>query len=92
MVLQAAAPLDPGLHALWHEISERRATNMRLLARELAATGRLRAGLSEPVAADILWSMNSPELYLLLVGKRGWSPGDFEAWLADSWGRLLLGN
>src|SRR5262249_54509100 len=32
-VLQTAAPLDPGLHALWEEISSRRAANMRLLAK-----------------------------------------------------------
>ena len=51
-VLQAAAPLDPDLKALWQEISQRRAANMRLLAKELAATGRLRAGLSVPKVAE----------------------------------------
>lgn len=33
-VLQAAAPLDPDLKALWQEISRRRAANMRLLAQD----------------------------------------------------------
>lgn len=89
-VLQAAAPLDPDLRALWQEISQRRAANMRLLAKELAATGRLRAGLSDSMVADIIWSMNSPEFYLLLVEQRGWSPGEFECWLAEAWVRLLL--
>jgi AcrR family transcriptional regulator len=89
-VLQAAAPLDPDLRALWQEISQRRAANMRLLAKELAATGRLRAGLSDSMVADIIWSMNSPEFYLLLVEQRGWSPEEFECWLAEAWVRLLL--
>jgi AcrR family transcriptional regulator len=89
-VLQGAAPLDPELDALWHGISQRRARNMRLLARNLAATGRLRPDLSVGKAADIIWSMNSPEFYLLLVEERGWSPGAFERWLADAWIRLLL--
>ncbi len=89
-VLQAAAPLDPDLKALWQEIGQRRAANMRLLAADLAATGRLRPGLSPATAADIIWSMNSPEFYLLLVEQRGWSPATFETWLADSWSRLLL--
>ena len=89
-VLQAAAPLDPDLKALWQEISQRRAANMRLLARELAATGRLRAGLSVPKVADIIWSMNSPEFYVLLVEQRGWSSEEFERWLAEAWIRLLL--
>ena len=63
---------------------------MRLLAKELAATGRLRTGISVSEVADIIWSMNSPEFYLLLVGQRGWSPEEFEFWLATAWGKLLL--
>lgn len=89
-VLQGAAPLDSELAALWRSISERRAKNMRLFAADLAATGRLRTCLSAAKAADIIWSMNSPEFYLLLVEQRGWTPQEFERWLADAWIRLLL--
>jgi AcrR family transcriptional regulator len=89
-VLQGAAPLDPELAALWQSISERRAKNMRLFAADLAATGRLRPHLSVAKAADIIWSMNSPEFYLLLVEQRGWSSKEVEDWLADAWIRLLL--
>jgi AcrR family transcriptional regulator len=89
-VLQAAAPSERELEALWREISQRRAANMRLLAENLVATGRLRTGLSVDAAADILWSMNSPEFYLLFVDQRGWSPGAFESWLAEAWCLLLL--
>jgi AcrR family transcriptional regulator len=89
-VLQGAAPLDPELDALWQSISQRRAENMRLLAKDLAATGGLRPGLSIAKAADIIWSMNSPEFYLLLVEQRGWSAKDFEEWLGQAWIRLLL--
>lgn len=89
-VLQGAAPLDPELASLWQSISERRARNMRLFAADLAATGRLRPNLPVDKAADIIWSMNSPEFYLLLVEQRGWSPQEFEEWLADAWIRLLL--
>jgi AcrR family transcriptional regulator len=89
-VLQGAAPLDPELAALWKSMSQRRAKNMRLLAGDLAATGRLRPHLSVFKAADIIWSMNSSEFYLLLVEQCGWSPEEFENWLADAWIRLLL--
>jgi AcrR family transcriptional regulator len=89
-VLQSAGPLDPELAALWQSISERRAKNMRLFAAVLAATGRLRPHLSVAKAADIIWGMNSPEFYLLLVEERGWSPQEFEEWLVDAWIRLLL--
>jgi AcrR family transcriptional regulator len=89
-VLQGAAPLDPELGALWQSISERRAANMRVFAADIAATGRLRPTLSVEKTADIIWSLNSPELYLLLVEDRGWSPEEFENWQADAWVRLLL--
>ena len=89
-VLQAAAPLDADLNEMWQEITRRRAANMRLLANELAATGQLLDGLTVIKAADIIWSMNSPEFYLLLVEQRGWSAMDFERWLGDAWIRLLL--
>lgn len=89
-VLQGAASLDPELAELWRNISQRRAKNMRLLAEDLAATGRLRRQLSVDKAADIIWSMNSPEFYLLLVEQRGWSSKEFEEWLGDAWIRLLL--
>lgn len=89
-VLQGAARVDRELGELWEEISERRARNMRLFAAELAKTGRLRGELSVAKAGDILWSMNSPEFFLLLVEGRGWSPEEFEEWLAEAWIRLLL--
>ncbi len=89
-VLETAAPLDSDLKNFWREISKRRAANMRVLAEELAATGRLRAGLTVPVVADIIWSMNAPEFFLLLVEQRGWSRAQFAEWLGEAWVRLLL--
>ena len=89
-VLQGAASLDLELEALWQTISQRRADNMRLLAKDLAATGRLRSDLSESKAADIIWTMNSPEFYQLLVEQRSWSLEEYERWLGDAWIQLLL--
>lgn len=45
-VLQAAAPADPELTAVWSEIAERRARNMRLFVSDVAQTGALRADIS----------------------------------------------
>jgi AcrR family transcriptional regulator len=89
-VLQEAAALDAGLGELWNDIAERRARNMRLFAKDLAHTGKLRRDLSIDSVADVLWTMNSPEYYLLLVQQRGWEPTRFEEWLKDAWIRLLL--
>jgi AcrR family transcriptional regulator len=89
-VLQQAALADPDLDRLWDEIAKRRAANMELLAKDLMASGGLRRDLSLRKIADILWSMNAPEFYLLLVEGRGWTPAEYEIWLADAWIRLLF--
>jgi AcrR family transcriptional regulator len=88
--LVEAAPAHPDLAALWQEIASRRAANMRLFAKDLAATGALRKDLTVEEIADILWSTNAPEIYGLLVLDRGWSPARFEEFLADAWQRILL--
>lgn len=40
--------------------------------------------------ADGVWAVVSPEVYDLLVERAGWSPADYEDWLADTLGRLLF--
>lgn len=89
-VLHDAAATDPGLAALWEQIAERRAANMRLFAADLIATNQLRSGLTTDEIADTIWAMNGPEFYHLLVEQRGWSLDRFEAWLGEAWTRLLV--
>ena len=90
MALRDASSTEPEAREVWQQISERRATNMRKLVAELAATGGLREGLSVAEGADIMWATNSPELYVLFTAERRWSAEQYEAWLADAWCRLLL--
>jgi len=52
--------------------------------------GELRTDLSDDDIADIIWSMNGPEYWTLLVSDRGWSPGQFGNYLTDAWQRLFL--
>lgn len=90
LALRDAATTDHDCAALWVEISERRARNMRDLAADLRTTGQLRADLSDDEVADIIWSMNAAEYYVLLVHQRGWEPTRFTQWLTDAWSRTLL--
>lgn len=88
--LRDAAITDPECAHLWAEMSQRRAANMRLFAAELHGTGELRDDLPDEEVADIIWSMNAVEYWVLLVHERGWSPERFASWLADAWTRLLV--
>src|SRR5260370_15064469 len=45
-IIQQAAPAEPELAALWREIAERRAANMRLFVADLAAVAPLRLDLT----------------------------------------------
>ena len=87
-IIQQAVPDEPELAALWQQIAERRAANMRLFVADLATVAPLRLDPGE--AADIIWATNAAELYQLLVGQRGWTPERYERFLADTWQRLLL--
>jgi AcrR family transcriptional regulator len=90
LALRDAALHDPTSAELWAEIAHRRARNMRGFAADLRATGELRADLTHDEVADIVWSMNAVEYWVLLVHERGWTADRFRAWLADAWVRLLL--
>lgn len=90
VALRDAAATDPECAALWTEISQRRATNMRLLAADLRRGGGVRDDLTDGQIADVIWSMNSAEYWLLLVRERSWTARQFADWLTDAWTRLLL--
>jgi AcrR family transcriptional regulator len=52
--------------------------------------GALRDGLSRREAADVLWALTSPDLYLLHVRGSGWSPSRYATWLTRTLEDLLL--
>jgi AcrR family transcriptional regulator len=70
--------------ALRAELESSRLARMSLVASRLAAHGHLRPGLSPDVAADILWTYSSPELFGLLVLGRGWPPDRFGRFVGDA--------
>jgi AcrR family transcriptional regulator len=90
LALRDAAATDPDCAALWTEIARRRATNMRTFAADLRSTGQMRDDLTDDQIADIIWSMNAAEYWVLLVRERAWTPDQFTEWLIDAWTRLLL--
>ena len=59
-------------------------------ARTLADRDHLRDGVTLAKATDIMWICTSPELYELLVRRRGWSPRQFGQFIADVMAATLL--
>lgn len=92
VVLRDASEQSNELAELASTLRTRRAANMRRFAHDVASTGELRPGLSVDEMADVVWATNSAEFYILLIGERGWTPEQYEAWLSDSWARLFLSS
>ncbi len=73
LLIRDAAVADPEVRDLLDEMDSDRLRRMIDNARRLRDGGHLRAGLTVPMAADVLWTYSAPELYELLVLRRRWS-------------------
>ena len=87
--LRKAGDTDAVCAATWLRLVTRRAANMLLFAADLRSTGDLRADLTDQEVADIVWSTNAAE-YWLLLAQRGWTPARYQGLLVDVWSRTLL--
>jgi len=80
-VLDGAIASDPEVAALWpHDVDPRHVVQRRA-AEALVGKPGARAGMSAEEAADVLYGLLSPELYLLFVRERGWSCERWERWV-----------
>lgn len=89
-VMREAAPADPEIAALLAQLKANRLDGMTEFAGLLAVRGALRPGVSTQQAIDVLWTLNSPELYELLVLDRGWSARHYGEWIAQQLTAALL--
>jgi AcrR family transcriptional regulator len=83
-VIRSAASADPEIASLWSRIKTEYRQNQRAVAASVADKRALRRGLGVERAADILWTLNNPDVWQLLVVERGWSPDEYERWSADT--------
>jgi AcrR family transcriptional regulator len=90
LLLRDAARTDPDLHVLLEEMDSDRLRRMTDNARRLHAAGHLRSGITVAVAADVMWTYSSPELYELLVLRRGMPLKRYEQFVADAMITALL--
>jgi AcrR family transcriptional regulator len=90
LLIRSAAAMDPELVALLDDIDASRMRRMTANARRLHRAGHLRPGLTVAEAADVLWTYSSPELYDLLVLRRGMSLPRYGRFVADAMAAALL--
>ena len=70
-VIRHAAELDAESAGLWARIQSDFHDNQAAIVQSIAAKGALRPGLGVAQASDILWTLNHPDVWHLLVGRPG---------------------
>lgn len=88
-VAREAAPADPDVMAALEEGKHRSRSGAGRVAKRLADGSSLRADVTEEMAADVLVAI-ADDVYVRLVDDLGWSPDEYERWLASALERLLL--
>ena len=84
-ILRSAAAVDREAAALREDTQVRqRRTAMRTIVGWIAAHGPLRDDLSVNRAAQVVWTLTSPEVHLLMRDTGGWSEPSYRAWLEQA--------
>jgi AcrR family transcriptional regulator len=87
-VLRSAAEADPEAAELYAEAQRQRYAGQANLAQVLAERGQLAVTAVE--AADIMYTLRSPEVFRTLTQERGWSAQQYERWLTTALQATLL--
>ena len=82
-VIRSAAPLDPDIDELWNRINSEYHANQRAIVESLKEKAALNPDLDVKQAADILWTINHPNTWQLLVTRCAWTPEQYERWAGD---------
>ena len=89
-ILRTASAVEPEMATVFAEMDRYRLKNMQVYARWFAARGPLR--VSTKRAAEIIWTLSSPDVARMLCDDLGWSEAEHARWLADTLTRSLLAD
>ena len=90
-VLVAGRTGEPELREIAEQAGQQRLADITRVVQAIAAADDLRPDLDVAHAADIIWSVGSPEVYLQLTLDRGWSVDEYRTWLTRTLQVTLLG-
>ena len=82
---------DADVGALWTEITDERRRGAATIVADVRTRAPLRRGLVAERAADVVWVLNDPGVFHVLVHTRGWTTEQYAAWLSRALKVELLG-
>ncbi len=89
-IMTDAARIEPDLDRILQKLNKQRLEHMTFAVQQIAANGPFRENADGDYARDTIWTLTSPEVFLLLTRDRGWSKERYAQWLADVLIRGLL--
>jgi hypothetical protein len=89
-IVRHAAITEPAITDLWHRIETEFRTVLHGVAGRLDTLRVLADRVDTATATDILWTLNHPDTWYLLVHRCGWTTDQYEQWVADTLCAQLL--
>ena len=89
-IMQVAAKTEADVDKMVQNLNKQRWQHMAVAVQQIVTNGPLQEKMDEAHATDIVWTLTSPEVFLLLTRDRGWSKEKYAEWLADTLTRALL--
>jgi AcrR family transcriptional regulator len=89
-IMADAARIEPDLDRILQKLNKQRLEHMTFAVQQIAANGPFRENADADYARDTIWTLTSPEVFLLLTRDRGWSKEKYAEWLASMLIRGLL--
>jgi AcrR family transcriptional regulator len=91
LLVRAAAAADADVVPLAQQLDDQRRSRMRDNAQRLRDSGHLPGQVSVEEMADVLWTYSAPELYDLLVQRRGWTIDGYGRFVTNGIAAHLIG-
>ena len=90
VMIRDAAATDGDIQELWAGIEDKLHQVARALVEQLAALDAMPPGIEPTSATDVVWTLNHPSTWELLVLRRGWSSRQYADWLTAGLTTVLL--
>ena len=89
-IILVAAKTERDIDKLMQQLIKQRWQHMTVAVQQIVSNGPFREKMDDEYATDIVWTLSSPEVFLLLTRDRGWPKEKYAQWLADALARALL--
>jgi len=89
-IAAGAAAGEAALVELQRVTDSERLVGTGMVVRRVTELGSLQPGLSPDLARDRIWTLNSVQVWDLLIRSRGWSGAAYEQWIGDAMSAAIL--